>query len=194
MSASADELEVDAHVGVDRGRRLLALDHLLEAGFVSARHLIHLWIRLRLRTEVAVNVAYRVTLTQSRARSTRNPSEQSRQAARKLQASADPAGGGRGVGDEEIAAGVARRRLDGGAHQTAVRGGRPGAGSERGVARRGRTQVDRQGGGPGSDRLRNPPAGRARWTLDLFAGEMVKLTAHEKSVARDGAAALATPI
>ena len=25
----------------------------------------------------------------------------------------------------------------------------------------------------------NPPAGRARWTLDLLAGEMVKLTAHE---------------
>jgi hypothetical protein len=25
----------------------------------------------------------------------------------------------------------------------------------------------------------NPPAGRARWTLDLLAGEMVKLTSHE---------------
>jgi DDE superfamily endonuclease len=25
----------------------------------------------------------------------------------------------------------------------------------------------------------NPPAGRARWTLELLAGEMVKLTAHE---------------
>src|SRR6478752_7096388 len=25
----------------------------------------------------------------------------------------------------------------------------------------------------------NPPAGRARWTLDLLAGEMVRLTAHE---------------
>ena len=24
----------------------------------------------------------------------------------------------------------------------------------------------------------NPPAGRARWTLELLAGEMVKLTAH----------------
>ena len=30
----------------------------------------------------------------------------------------------------------------------------------------------------------NPPAGRARWTLDLLAGEMVKLTAHEVSRAR----------
>ena len=24
----------------------------------------------------------------------------------------------------------------------------------------------------------NPPQGRARWTLELLAGEMVKLTAH----------------
>ena len=30
----------------------------------------------------------------------------------------------------------------------------------------------------------NPPAGRARWTLELLAGEMVKLTAHE-SVSRE---------
>jgi transposase len=30
----------------------------------------------------------------------------------------------------------------------------------------------------------SPPAGRARWTLDLLAGEMVKLTTHE-SVSRE---------
>src|SRR2546429_2485551 len=30
----------------------------------------------------------------------------------------------------------------------------------------------------------NPPAGRARWTLELLAGEMIKLTAHE-SVSRE---------
>jgi transposase len=36
----------------------------------------------------------------------------------------------------------------------------------------------------------NPPAGRARWTLELLAGAMVKLTEHEDPIARDGAPAL----
>jgi hypothetical protein len=37
-------------------------------------------------------------------------------------------------------------------------------------------QAERQGGGaPGGDGL---PAGRAHWTLELLAGEMVKLTEH----------------
>ncbi len=35
----------------------------------------------------------------------------------------------------------------------------------------------------------SPPTGRKRWTLDLLAGEMVRLTEHE-AVARDGATAL----
>ena len=35
----------------------------------------------------------------------------------------------------------------------------------------------------------NPPEGRKRWTLDLLAGEMVRLTEHDDRVARDGAPA-----
>ena len=34
-----------------------------------------------------------------------------------------------------------------------------------------------------------PPAGRARWTLELLAGEMVKLTGHVEPLPRDGAPA-----
>ena len=40
--------EVDARVGVDEGEKLALGGR--EAGFVSARHLIHLSIRLRLQT------------------------------------------------------------------------------------------------------------------------------------------------
>ena len=35
----------------------------------------------------------------------------------------------------------------------------------------------------------NPPEGRARWTLELLAGAMVKLTEHDEPVGRDGAPA-----
>ena len=34
-----------------------------------------------------------------------------------------------------------------------------------------------------------PPEGRARWTLELLAGAMVKLTEHEDLSRRDGASA-----
>ena len=35
-----------------------------------------------------------------------------------------------------------------------------------------------------------PPEGRARWTLELLAGELVRLTEHDEPLARDGAPAL----
>ena len=35
-----------------------------------------------------------------------------------------------------------------------------------------------------ASRAPQPPAGRARWTLDLLAGEMVRLTAHDDAVGR----------
>jgi hypothetical protein len=46
-------------------------------------------------------------------------------------------------------------------------------------------QAQRQGGSlAGGDRVLEPPAGRARWTLKLLADALVRLTAHE-SVSRE---------
>jgi hypothetical protein len=44
-----------------------------------------------------------------------------------------------------------------------------------------RSAARRQGGSPaGGDRLcSSPPAGRAPWTLELLADELVRLTAHK---------------
>ena len=67
-----------------------------------------------------------------------------------------------------------RRRLDRLPHQAAFRGRRPGSGAERDPAAGRRAQAHRQGGSsPGRYRLFEPAAGRARWTLELLAGEMV---------------------
>jgi hypothetical protein len=49
-------LEIDACVGVDEGQILALLG--CEAGFLSARHLIHLWIHLRLDQEAQMNVRF----------------------------------------------------------------------------------------------------------------------------------------
>jgi DDE superfamily endonuclease len=58
-------------------------------------------------------------------------------------------------------------------------GRQSGTGAERGSAPWGGTQAHRQGRSPaGGDGLRQPPEGRARWTLELLADAMVKLTEH----------------
>ena len=97
-------LEVDAHVGVDEGE-ILALGR-REAGFVSARHLIHLSFDCASEQEVAMNVGYRVTLTQYERDELGTLLSGGRQAARKLKRAQILLAADAGVGDEEIAASV----------------------------------------------------------------------------------------
>src|SRR5690349_5181116 len=81
--------------------------------------------------------------------------------------------------------GPATRRLQGAlawaAHgvsdQAPLRGRQFGAGGERGAASRSRAQTYRQERSlAGRNGLRQPPGGRARWTLKLLAGAIVELT------------------
>src|SRR5216683_3597105 len=95
------------------------------------------------------------------------------------QAGADPAGG-RWRGERRGDCGQRRgRRLDGVPDQAALRGGQPGGGAERGPRPGARRKLTgKEEALLVATAYSKPPAGRARWTLELLAGEMVKLTEH----------------
>ena len=127
-----------------------------------------------------MNVRYRVTLTQDERDELGTLLSGGRQAARKLKRAQILLAADAGVGDEEIAASVGvggstvyrtkRRFVEGNLEQALSEESRPGA--ERKLTGKEEALLV-------ATACANPPAGRARWTLDLLAGEMVKLTAHE---------------
>ena len=127
-----------------------------------------------------MNVGYRVTLTQYERDELGTLLSGGRQAARKLKRAQILLAADAGVGDEEIAASVGvggstvyrtkRRFVEGNLERALSEESRPGAK---------RKSTGKEEALLVATACANPPAGRARWTLDLLAGEMVKLTAHE---------------
>jgi transposase len=127
-----------------------------------------------------MNVRYRVTLTQYERDELGTLLSGGRQAARNLKRAQILLAADAGVGDEEIAASVGvggstvyrtkRRFVEGNLERALSEESRPGA--ERKLTGKEEALLV-------ATACANPPAGRARWTLDLLAGEMVKLTAHE---------------
>src|SRR5580704_1398410 len=127
-----------------------------------------------------MNVGYRVTLTQYERDELGTLLSGGRQAARKLKRAQILLAADAGVGDEEIAASVGvggstvyrtkRRFVEGNLERALSEESRPGAK---------RKLTGKEEALLVATACANPPAGRARWTLDLLAGEMVKLTAHE---------------
>jgi transposase len=130
--------------------------------------------------EAQMNVRYRVMLTQYERHELGTLLSGGKQAARKLKRAQILLAADAGVGDEEIAASVGvggstvyrtkRRFVEGNLGRALSEEPRPGA--------------DRKLTGKEEALLvatacSSPPAGRARWTLELLADEMVKLTAHE---------------
>ena len=125
-------------------------------------------------------VGYRVTLTQYERDELGTLLSGGRQAARKLKRAQILLAADAGVGDEEIAASVGvggstvyrtKRRF--------VEGNLERALSEESRPARNASSTGKEEALLVATACANPPAGRARWTLDLLAGEMVKLTAHE---------------
>ena len=127
-----------------------------------------------------MNVRYRVMLTQYQRHELGALLSGGKQAARRLKRAQILLAADAGVGDEEIAASVGvggstvyrtkRRFVEGNLGRALSEEPRPGA--------------DRKLTGKEEALLvatacSSPPAGRARWTLELLADEMVKLTAHE---------------
>ena len=152
----------------------------VKPGLWSARHLIHLSIRLGLRTGGRDECTLSCDLTQYERDELGTLLSGGKQAARKLKRAQILLAADAGVSDEEIAASVGvggstvyrtkRRFVEGNLERALSEEPRPGA--ERKLTGKEEALLV-------ATACANPPAGRARWTLDLLAGEMVKLTAHE---------------
>src|SRR5262245_37784003 len=127
-----------------------------------------------------MNVRYRVTLTQDERDDLGALLSGGRQAAGKLKRAQILPAADAGVGDEEIAASVGvggstvyrtkRRFVEGNLEGALSEEPRPGA--ERKLTGKEEALLV-------ATACSNAPAGRARWTLELLADEMVRLTAHE---------------
>src|SRR5215467_3451757 len=127
-----------------------------------------------------MNVRYRVTLTQYERNELATLLSGGTHPARKLKRAQMLLAADQGVSDEEIAASVGvggstvyrtkRRFVEGNLERALSEEPRPGA--ERKLTGKEEALLV-------ATACSKAPAGRARWTLDLLAGEMVKLTAHE---------------
>src|SRR5690349_15152369 len=129
--------------------------------------------------EVAMNVRYRVELSEVERGELRAMLSGGKRAARKLKRAQILLAADAGVADETVAisldVGVStvarvKRRFVGGGVERALDGEpRPGAA---------RKLTGKEEALLVATACARPPEGRARWTLELLAGEMVRLTAH----------------
>ena len=134
-----------------------------------------------------MNVRYRVTLTQDERQELGALLSGGKQAARTLKRAQILLAADAGVSDEKIAASIGvgastvyrtkRRFVEGNIERALREETRPGA--ERKLTGKEEALLV-------ATACASPPPGRARWTLNLLAGETVRLTEHEP-VARDGA-------
>ena len=126
-----------------------------------------------------MNIRYRVELSQDERDELTTLLSGGKHAARKIKRAQILLAADAGVGDEAIAASVSvggstvyrtkRRFVEGNLELALAEEPRPGA--ARKLTSRDEVLLV-------ATACSNPPAGRARWTLDLLAGEMVKLTEH----------------
>ena len=127
-----------------------------------------------------MNVRYRVELSQSERAELMQLLSGRKQAARKIKRAQILLAADAGISDEDIAASVGvggstvyrtkRRFVEGNLERALSEEPRPGA--ERKLTGKEEALLV-------ATACSSPPAGRARWTLELLAGELVKLTAHE---------------
>jgi transposase len=128
-----------------------------------------------------MNVRYRVTLTQDERSELAALLNGGKQAARKLKRAQILLAADAGISDEDIVASVGvggstvyrtkRRFVEGNLERALSEEPRPGA--ERKLTGKEEALLV-------ATACSSPPAGCARWTLELLAGQMVKLTAHER--------------
>ena len=127
-----------------------------------------------------MNVRYRVELTQYERNELEALLSGGKQAARKLKRAQILLAADAGIAEEDIAETVGvgsstvyrtkKRFVEGNLERALSEAPRPGA--ERKLSMKQEALLV-------ATACSNPPAGRARWTLDLLAGEMVKLTEHD---------------
>ena len=167
-------------------RQILAL--LRREGFCGATHAGHpiqLFVRASNEEEVRMNVRYRVELSQTERAELTALLSRGKHAARKLKRAQILLAADAGASDEEIATSVGvggstvyrtKRRFVLGNLELALRE-EPRPGAERKLSGKEEALLV-------ATACSSPPEGRACWTLDLLAGEMVRLTEHD-GISRD---------
>jgi transposase len=171
---------MQARVQVDIGQVLALLGREGFYGRTQAGHPIQLFVRASSEQGHRMNVRYRVELSQTERHELKALLSGGRQAARKLKRAQILLAADAGASDEEIARSVGvggstvyrtkRRFVLGNLEAALSEEPRPGA--------------DRKLSGKEEALLvatacSNPPEGRARWTLELLADELVRLTEHD---------------
>jgi transposase len=171
---------VQARVKVDK-RQILAL--LGREGFcrtTHARHPIQLFVRASSEEEAQMNVRYRVELSQTERAELTTLLSGGKHAARKLKRAQILLAADAGASDDDITTSVGV----GGStvyrtKQRFVLGNLKAALSERPRPGASRKLTGKEEALLVATACSKPPQGRARWTLELLAGELVSLTEHD---------------
>ena len=172
-------------VEVNKGQILALLER---EGFCVAtqtRHPIQLFVRASNQEEARMNVRYRVELSQTERAELMALLSGGKHAARKLKRAQILLAADAGASDDDIATGVGvggstvyriKRRFVLGNLEAALRE-EPRPGASRKLSGKEEALLV-------ATACSSPPAGRARWTLELLAGHLVRLTEHV-SVSRE---------
>ena len=171
---------VEPRIGVDK-RQILAL--LVREGFgreTHEGHPIQLFVRASSDGEARMNVRYRVELSQGERDELKALLSAGKHSVRKLKRAQILLAADAGVTDEEMATSIGvsgstiyrtkRRFVLGNLEAALSEEPRPGA--RRKLSGREEALLV-------ATACSGPPAGRARWTLELLADELVRLTAHD---------------
>jgi len=171
---------VQARVGVDKRQVLALLGREGFCGVTHSGHPIQLFVRASSYEEAQMNVCYRVELSQAERSELTTLLSGGRHAARKLKRAQILLAADVGASDDEIARTVAvggstvyrtkRRFVEGNLQRALSEDPRPGA--ERKLTGKEEALLV-------ATACASPPEGRARWTLELLADAMVKLTDHQ---------------
>jgi transposase len=170
---------VQARVEVDKGQILALLGREGLCVATQTGHPIQLFVRASNEEEARMNVRYRVELSQTERNELTALLSGGKHAARKLKRAQILLAADTGAGDEEIARCVGvggstvyrtKRRFVLGNLEAALRE-EPRPGASRKLSGKEEALLV-------ATACSKPPVGRARWTLVLLAGELVKLTEH----------------
>jgi transposase len=172
---------VQARIEVDKRQILALLGRWNFCRATHAGHPIQLFVRASNEEEARMNVVYRVELSQTERDEVKGLLSAGKHAARKLKRAQILLAADAGASDDDIATSVGvggstvyrtkqRFVLDG--LEAALREA-PRPGARRKLTAKNEALLV-------ATACSKPPQGRARWTLELLAGEMVKLTEHDK--------------
>jgi transposase len=171
---------VQARVQVNKGQILALLGREGFSCATHAGHPIQLFVCASIHEEAQMNVRYRVTLTQYERNELGALLSGGKHPVRKLKRAQILLAADQGVSDDEIATSVGvggstvyrtkQHFVEGSLERALNEKPRPGA--RRKLAGKEEALLV-------ATACSNPPPGRARWTLELLADQMVKLTPHE---------------